>query len=331
MKIFYAVQATGNGHISRAKELLPWLQQYGTVDVFLSGSNAQLGADLPVKYRSKGVSLFYSKRGGLDYFKILGNTNPMRIFSEAKALPLQEYDIIFNDFEYITSQACRIQKRNSLQFGHQASFQSKQTPRPDRKDPVGEFILHQYCNATDYLGLHFWPYDKKIVSPVIRQSILKADPQQEGYVTVYLPQYGDAELTQIFTRFSSIPFQIFSKEISHPIQVKNITFIPTGFEAFTQSLIHCNGIITGAGFETPAEALYLRKKVLVVPIKGQYEQKCNAEALKEWGVQTLKHPQHLTLEFLENWLQEKNTVPYNLVQNTAQIVHLAVQSALALG
>ena len=34
MKIFYAVQATGNGHISRAVELLPYLQQYGQVDVF---------------------------------------------------------------------------------------------------------------------------------------------------------------------------------------------------------------------------------------------------------------------------------------------------------
>jgi len=34
-KIFYAVQATGNGHVSRAQQLYPYLKQFGEVD-FLS-------------------------------------------------------------------------------------------------------------------------------------------------------------------------------------------------------------------------------------------------------------------------------------------------------
>ena len=58
MKIFYAVQATGNGHISRATQLFPYLQKYGTVDLFLSGNNASLKAEIPVKFKSKGCSLF---------------------------------------------------------------------------------------------------------------------------------------------------------------------------------------------------------------------------------------------------------------------------------
>ena len=41
MKIFYAIQGTGNGHISRAEQLYPYLQKHGEVDFFLSGSNAQ--------------------------------------------------------------------------------------------------------------------------------------------------------------------------------------------------------------------------------------------------------------------------------------------------
>ncbi|HMP91723.1 MAG TPA: hypothetical protein PKD90_02560 [Phnomibacter sp.] len=66
MKIFYAVQATGNGHISRAIQLMPHLQKLGQVDVFLSGANATLEAPLPIKYRSQGLSLFYSRCGGLN-------------------------------------------------------------------------------------------------------------------------------------------------------------------------------------------------------------------------------------------------------------------------
>ena len=60
MKIFYAIQATGNGHISRAMELLPYLQHYGEVDLFLSGSNSTLDLSAPIKFRSKGLSLFYT-------------------------------------------------------------------------------------------------------------------------------------------------------------------------------------------------------------------------------------------------------------------------------
>ena len=47
-------------------------------------------------------------------------------------------------------------------------------------------------------------------------------------------------------------------------------------------------MLCGAGFETPAEALFLNKKLLVIPMKTQFEQKCNAQALKEMGVTVVK-------------------------------------------
>jgi len=43
------------------------------------------------------------------------------------------------------------------------------------------------------------------------------------------------------------------------------------------------GVFCGAGFETPAEAMFLKKKLMVIPMKGQYEQQCNAAALEEIG------------------------------------------------
>ena len=77
MKIFYAVQATGNGHISRAMELLPFLRVYGQVDVFLSGANSQLKADMPVRYRSKGLELcFITAAAGLITGKLSSHLTP---------------------------------------------------------------------------------------------------------------------------------------------------------------------------------------------------------------------------------------------------------------
>lgn len=51
MKILYAIQGTGNGHISRAREIVPLLQQYGTVDLLISGTQADVKLVQEVKYQ----------------------------------------------------------------------------------------------------------------------------------------------------------------------------------------------------------------------------------------------------------------------------------------
>src|SRR5512139_2405793 len=147
MNILYSVQATGNGHISRAMELLPYLQQYGKIDIFLSGANSTLELSYPVKYRSKGVSLFYTCEGKLNYPKTLFSFAPFRLRKEIRDLPVEKYDLVLNDFECITSLACTHKKILSVNFGHQASFHSEHTPRPKEKSKTGEWILKNYARA----------------------------------------------------------------------------------------------------------------------------------------------------------------------------------------
>src|SRR5580698_2078394 len=198
MKIFYAVQATGNGHISRAMEILPHLKQYGEVDLFLSGANSTLQLDAQVKYRSKGVCFFYSNSGSLNYLQTAKKFSPLRVIKEAKDLPVEKYDLIINDFECITSLACAIKKIPSVNFGHQASFQSTKVPRPKNKSLLGEFVLHNYARASQYIGLHFKSYDDFILPPVIKKDITIAEPENKGHITVYLPSYCDELIAQYF-------------------------------------------------------------------------------------------------------------------------------------
>ena len=287
MKILYAVQATGNGHISRAMELLPILKLYGRTDVFLSGANSQLRANLPVCYRSKGLSLFYNNGGGLHYGKTVNGLNPLRVWKEVKALPVEKYDVVINDFECITSLACAYKRVPSVNFGHQASFQSAHTPRPVKKDLLGEFILQHFARATNYLGLHFEKYDDFIFAPVIKKEILHAKPVNKQHITVYLSAYSDAAIQQALQPMKGFRFQVFSKEATHPFTNENIDFLPISNRLFTESMINSAGVITGAGFETPAEALQLQKKIMVIPIRGQYEQCCNAAALERLGVKVV--------------------------------------------
>jgi len=324
MKIFYAIQGTGNGHISRAEQLYPYLQKHGEVDFFLSGSNAQLQTPLPIKYKSNGISLHYKNTGGMDYGKISKSLG-FNIYKEAKALPIENYDVIINDFEFITSLACTLKKKKSIQFGHQASFQSKLTPRASNFNPLGNWVLNKFVKSTDYLGLHFESYDKNIYNPIIKDEIINAFPIDNGHITVYLPQYSIAVLSPHLLTQSKFNFEIFTKEVKQATKYKNLTLLPIDNKTFTNSLIQCHGIITAGGFETPAEALYLKKKLLSIPILNHFEQECNGAAMQKLGVTVIKKIDKNFNQIFTEWIQADNIIPFKLSHSTEEIVNLLMQ------
>jgi uncharacterized protein (TIGR00661 family) len=289
-------------------ELLPHLQDDGAVDIFLSGANSTLSLNAFVKYRSRGLSLFYNCSGGLDYWQLAKNFQPLRLRQEIRDLPVEKYDLVINDFEYITAAACAKKDVPSVNYGHQASFYSAHTPRPEKKNPTGEWVLKNYAKASRYVGLHFEPYDDFIFTPVIKQEILQAEPTDKNYITVYLPSYCEPELKKIFHALPEHRFEIFSRQTTQVIRDRNITFIPVDSSLFNQSLIHCTGIITGGGFETPAEALHLGKKIISIPIRAQYEQQCNAAALQQMGVLCLKTIDDSFTDHFEEWISKKEVI-----------------------
>ena len=327
MKIFYAVQATGNGHISRAMELIPYLENYGEVDVFLSGSNSTLELNMPVKYRSKGLSLFYTCNGGLNYSRIIGQLSLPRIRKEINELPVHKYDLVLNDFDCITSLACSRRSIPSIHFGHQASFLSSKTPRPEKKSRAGEWVLKHYARGTENVGLHFQPYDDFILSPVIKKKVLTADPKDHGHITVYLPSYCLPELLNYFGPLKQFQFEIFTWEVNAQQKHGHISFLPVSTTEFTRSMINCHAIICGAGFETPAEALYLGKKMMVMPIKGQYEQRCNAASLEQLGVKCFYQLDGNFNRVFEDWMNNHRGISLQYDYSTGEIISHLMRKA----
>lgn len=327
MKILYSIQGTGNGHISRAVQLYPYLLKYGEVDFFLSGSNAQLKTSLPIKYRSKGLSLFYKDSGGLDYSKIISSFS-FNIFKDAKNLPVEKYNIVINDFEFVTSLACKLKKVPSIHFGHQASFQSKKTPRSGSFNPIGNLILNSFVQADKYIGLHFKNFDENVFNPIIKDEIINATPINDGHITVYLPQYSMDYLEPYFLAFPKFHFEIFSKEVTQITCKKNICYFPINNNGFTQSMIRCYGIITAGGFETPAEAMYLNKKVLSIPILKHFEQESNAVALKNMGIKVIDKIDEKFYDHFDHWVNAMNPIKLDLQYTTEEMVELLFKKAL---
>lgn len=323
MKIFYAVQATGNGHLSRASQLYPYLKKLGEVDFFVSGNNSNVDFSFPAKYRSKGMSLHYSECGGLNYLEILKSIRPMRMIQEAKDLPLKDYDVILNDFESITALACKMQGRSSVQFGHQASFQSDKVPRPDKVNSLGEFILKNYARASQYVGLHFQPYDAFIYPPIIKDELMNQEVVNHNHITVYLPAFQVQCLKKAFEQLPDLHFHWFLDSVKDAYTEKNITYFPIYQKLFNESLRTCHGIITGGGFETPSEALFLGKEIMSIPIKNHYEQQCNASALKKMGVYVLDEVDEKFEEKIMHWYNNPTKdiqLKANNIQETLQYI-----------
>jgi uncharacterized protein (TIGR00661 family) len=326
MKIFYAVQATGNGHISRANTIFHLLQAYGEVDIFLSGSNSALKTALPIAYRSNGISLQYDVRsGGIDLLRTIGCIRLRKILNEARFLPIEKYDLVINDFECITSLACKLKGIPSVHFGHQASFMSKKVPRPQTKNPLGEWVLSNYASGTRSVGLHFRQYDENIFSPIIKPSILNAAPVNDGHITVYLGHYADQMVIRQLLRLRSFKFHLFSKHVETVSQLDNIKLLPLSQSMFDESMVRSLGVITGAGFETPAEALYLGKQLMVLPMHGQYEQACNAAALKEFDVAIVDTMDDYFPVYFNRWIfDNQQATPLTLTTPVEKIVESVI-------
>jgi len=321
MKILYAIQGTGNGHISRARDIIPILKLKGDVDILISGTEADVELGYPVKYSFKGLSFVFGKKGGIDLVSTYKKVRLKRFYNELKALPIQDYDLVISDFEPVSSWACRRINKPCYALSHQSAVVNKNAPYPEKVDPVGKLILKNYAPTTTQYGFHFSSYDERISTPLIRQEIRNASITNEGHYTVYLPAYSDKKILKVLGELKEVQWQVFSKHTKVTYQKGNITICPVNNHSFIESMVSSTGIICGAGFETPAEALFLKKKLIVIPMKGQYEQQCNAAALQQLNVPVLKKLTLSRIKEIQSWIKEEDgTILVNFPDCTEQII-----------
>lgn len=320
MKILYAIQGTGNGHISRARDIIPILQGRGELDILISGTEADVALGYPVKYTFKGLSFVFGKKGGVDLMSTYKKARIKRFYKELKSIPIQDYDLVISDFEPLSAWACRRQNKACYALSHQSAAMNKHAPQPKKIDPVGRLILKNYAPTTSQYGFHFMAYDQHIFTPVIRQEIREASISNEGHYTVYLPAYSDKKILKVLGELKEVQWQVFSKHTKEAYRKGNIMVFPVCNRSFIKSMVSSTGIFCGAGFETPAEALFLNKKLMVIPMKGQFEQQCNAAALQQMKVPILKKLSVSGVKEIQNWLNDDVAITVDFPDCTNDII-----------
>lgn len=330
MRILYGIQGTGNGHLSRAKEFIPHLREAGQLDLLVSGTSSEISLNHPILHRKTGLSYTFGKTGGIDYLDTAKNLRPIQFIEDVRSLSLDAYDLIITDFEPITAWAAKLEGRTCFGLSHQAAFLSAKTPRPAVPNPGAELIFKSFAPCTHPIGLHYERYDDFIWTPIIRSDVRMLQTSDAGHITVYLPAYGDEALLKPFHALPDIEFHVFSKHSKTAYRSGNVWVRPVRNDDYLQSLVACHGLISGGGFEAPAEALFLGKRMIVIPMKDQFEQKCNAESLKPYGIRTIDRVDDFFATHITDWLSQSEAVRIDFPDQTREIVEYMLQTALGL-
>ena len=247
-------------------------------------------------------------------------------------VPVKEYDFVINDFEPITAWGCRMKGVPCIGLSHQSAVISPKAPRPEEEEIIGNLIINHYAPTTYDFGFHFLPYDNHIFTPVIRGDIRVVEPRNFGHYTVYLPAYSTENILEVLENvgLNDVEWHIFSKREKEFSDRYNYKIFPISADAFSDSMSTAEGVLCGAGFETPAETLFLKKKLMVVPMKHQYEQQCNAQALKEMGVPVLRQLGPESAPEIRKWVRNGTVVNVDYPDITRKILEKVIEKGLSL-
>lgn len=320
MKVLYGIQCTGNGHITRSIELIRELRKHVRVDVLTSGGHSEIQLPFDVKYKCSGLTYNFGTNGSFDLWKTLIKNSLPRFIREIRTLPADQYDLIISDFEPITAWSALVRNTYIVSISNQAALLSKHVPTPKTIAPLSKLIIRSFCPGKRRYGLHYRSTGENIFSPPIRIGLKNITTTDDGFYLVYLPFFGDQQIIQVLQRFSDIKWRVFSKHALTRYKLGNISIEPVNGATFDQALAACSGIFCAAGFGLTSEALFLNKKLLVIPMRNQYEQKCNAYALKKMGVPVIRTLRKSSDAKMRLWLEKGSAVDSKMHDERQKIV-----------
>ena len=315
MKILYGIQLTGNGHITRSIQIIKSLKEIGCeVDIITSGSNSQLELPYEVKSRYKGVSFLYNRSGGIDWIKTIRSLGLIQFLKDIE-YDASGYDIVVSDFEPISAWSAKKHKKPSIGIGNQYSFMSENIPRPNRRSIISEIFLNRFAKCDHNIAINYQRYDDFIALPIISDSLLGKETREDDFYLVYLPSISTERIVREL-KSANQNWRIYSPDVKEDYVDGIIELKRPNKEEFAKDLLRCKGVITASGFSTTSEALVLKKKIWSIPIKGQYEQECNALALKVMGIFT----EDLGTESISKWIECYEKIDYDWENPIDEIV-----------
>lgn len=298
MRILYGVQGTGNGHITRARTMLPALQAAGIdVDFVFSGRPSERYFDMECfgRYRTFGGFTYHMHKGRVHIPRTLKDVRAGAFIRDVRGLDLRGYDYVLNDFEPVSAWAAKLQGVPAIGLAHQYALRH---PIPGVK-PWLKYGISAFAPADKYLGVHWQSFGQPILPPLI-QTDAAAPTRDDGFILVYLPFENFTFVCRWLKTLPACRFRIYT-DTTRAFSDGSIEVRPLSRTAFPLDLARCSGVICNAGFGLCSEVMALGKKMLVRPLANHVEQQSNALILQQSGKAMVM--QQFDADILAAWLK----------------------------
>jgi uncharacterized protein (TIGR00661 family) len=306
-RFIFTVQGEGRGHLTQAISMTQIAQEAGH-EVVGYALGAIEGRKIPsfftefigeipiIQYESPSINYGNGKSVKLGKTAMQGFTKFGTYWKSASKLgdfieKLQP-DGIVNFYESITGiyNLKTGSKIPCMSIGHQYLLLNKNFESVSEK-ALDRFLLNINTKITaigskKLLGLSFRPIpnDPKrniiTVPPLLRQEVKSIQPQAGENWLVYLTHYRLADEIMAWSeKHPEVKLDCFWDNPTRKTEYaysESLTFHPIDAEKYLEKMTHCAGLISTAGFESVAEAMYLGKPVMMVPVPNHIEQMINA-------------------------------------------------------
>jgi uncharacterized protein (TIGR00661 family) len=316
VRILYGVQATGNGHITRSREVIRALRAAGhDVLVLLSGRASNRFwdiEDLRPYVIMRGLT-FTARGGRIRYLESARNLGLLQCYRDIRDFDASDIDLVLSDFEPLSVRIGKRQGLTRIGIGHQYAFLHR-VPAP-QGNWLGRGITRWFAPVDVPIGLHWHHFGCPIFPPILPR-LSPSEPIPDK-VLVYLLFESEEETIRMVRMLAPWEFYIY-REVEAPRDEGNIHIRPLSRSGFQRDLTTAEAVITNAGFELPSEALSLGKKLLVKPLEGQFEQQANVKALLELGLGGVLR--RLDSGVVGKWLQAPSPSPYPIPHFVDELV-----------
>ena len=315
MKVLCGVVGEGMGHAIRSRVVMEHLLAQGhEIQIMASGRAVDfLAARFSGVHRIRGLHILYEEnrvrrgatlwsnvllqgtgipRNVAAYFELIEGFDPQAVVTDFESWTwvygkLHHLPILSLDNQQILS---RCRHPPEVTRGHETDFQITRA-----------FIRSKLAGCDHYLvSTFFYPEVTRprttLVPPVLRPEILAARPVRGDHLLVYQTAEGNQGLARTLAG-TGFECRIYGmrRGIRDEQVEGNLRYRPFSETGFVEDLATARAVIAGGGFTTLSEAVSLRKPVLSVPVRGQFEQVLNARWLERLGygraAETLADPE----------------------------------------
>ena len=301
-KIIYAVAGEGFGHSSRAHLIGQRLIDSGHELIFV-GSKKSL-AYLREHFRQLvkpvfGFSFAYSQ-GGVDAFEtVRHNLSRWAIANRINERLFRKYlepfrpDLLITDFEPFCAWWAIRKQIPFISIDHQHMLTlCRLRHRPEKwfERLLASVVTESYyVAAAAYIIVNFFDAPLNIdaavlAPPIVRNEVGNFKAEPGDYILVYSTAGHDRDnLLSKLNRFRKrARFVVYG--FNEDREKDNCILRKRSTQGFLRDLAGCRAVIASAGFSLISECMYFRKKMLLLPLKGQYEQIVNSYYVEKLGL-----------------------------------------------